>query len=93
MGRVVTPKYRVEFTMTLGRRDSQVWDCRHNGRPTEKNLRAWREAMNHSFEHGGVNEHISQMLGRVERYFNCRVVNQFTGEVVVEFKAPMFEAA
>jgi hypothetical protein len=92
MGRSYTPKYVVRITMTLGRQDSQIWDSRHNGRPTAKNLSAWRDAMNRSFERGGVNEHVSAALGRVERYFNCAVVNQFTGATVAEFKAPMFEA-
>ena len=94
MGRVITPTYRVEYTSNdRGLDKSMCWDCKRYGRPSLKNLESWREAYNKSFERGGVNEHVSDAAGFVIRIFNARIVRQATGEVVVDFTAPMFEVA
>lgn len=94
MGRIITPKYRVEITACNdmhGHHTPSVWHCRDYGRPTAKNLEAWRQAENRSYLNNGVNQHISQHLGFVLHISKCRIVNQFTDETVCEVSAPMFE--
>ena len=51
MGRVTTPKYRVEFEFTVGYTTPSCW----SGAPTPKRFAAYIEALNASFAPGGVN--------------------------------------
>jgi hypothetical protein len=97
MGRSITPTFRVEYhdnpftAVELHVRDSFAWKASY-GRPTAANLEKWRTAMNKSYAAGGVNEHISNMLGYVVNISAARIVRQATGEVVATYSAPMFEA-
>jgi hypothetical protein len=62
MGRTVTPKYAVEVThgsMAIQSTPS-AWNSKQNGRPTEKNLKAWVDAYNESLKPGGVNQHLTE---------------------------------
>jgi len=94
MGHSYTPKFRVEYTdnnpkalgQKLSVRKSMGWT---HGVASASKLIEWREAMNKSFLPDGVNSHVSKEF--IYQIVNCRLVNQFTDEVVAEFKAPMFE--
>lgn len=90
MGRVVTPTYRVEVRMNVGSMTPFCWDCRRDGRPTVKNLEAWRQKYNQSFQPGGVNgpRKADDVILHISR---AKVIRQSTGEVVAETVAPMFE--
>jgi len=103
MGKIVTPKHRVEYRdncLALGwtapdmvsRVDgracyTQAW----KGRATQEKLEAWRKAMNASFREGGSNAHI-RPRDTVPHINMARIVNQSTGRVVAETTMPMFEA-
>lgn len=91
MGRSVTPTFRTEVRANIGRYGSFGWDCKVNGRPTQKNADAYRDHMNQSFCPGGVNDHISKSRGVVPHISEVKVIRQSTGEVVVVSNAPMFE--
>lgn len=105
MGKTVTPKYRVEYKtngLTSADRLSwkqMIWDVSAGpnrtgyGAPSVENLMRWRDKYNASFEPNGVNFHLSESAGFILRIFNCRIVNQRTGKVVIQYTAPMFEAA
>jgi hypothetical protein len=90
MGKIVTPKWRVEVQDNTGVKNQFAW---REGRPTLKALEAWRNGFNQSFKKDGVNYHLSKSLGFILCYGNCQIVEQRTGRVVVEYKAPMFEVA
>jgi hypothetical protein len=89
MGRIITPKYRVEAQDNQGAWQHSVW----RGRVSVKALEQWRDGMNQSFQRGGVNEHVSNGLGFVLHYSNCRIVDQRNSNIVAAFRAPMFEIA
>lgn len=100
MGKIVTPKYRVEYWTNDKpnvKRD-MIWNVtkRANvagyGKPDVLNLQDWRDVYNHSFREG-VNKHVSDAAGFIVRIGRCRIVNQFTGEIVAEFTPPAFEVA
>ncbi len=104
MGKSVTPKYRVEYRTNHGFKHSSnppiqamCWDVvsRTNvtghGKPTVENLQIWRDKFNESFLPEGVNGHLSTSAGFIVRIHWCRIVNQFTREVMCEFTAPAFE--
>ena len=46
-----------------------------------------RQMFNNSLKKGGCNEH----LGIKYNVSNTRIVNQYTGKIISEFKAPLFE--
>lgn len=92
MGKVVTPKYRIEEKQKNGMWKTQfAWIVKEYGKPTKENLREYREKMNESFKKGGVNEHISENLGVQKVLGSLRIVNQENNELVVQFDQPMFE--
>jgi hypothetical protein len=107
MGRVVTPKYRVEYRdniLALGRsigdhaatidgRSVRVYSQAWKGRATAERLEDWRKTMNQSFQAGGVNAHVSRAHGMVPHINYARIVEQRTGRVVAVATMPMFEAA
>lgn len=87
MGRSYTPKYRVETVEWVAERgvskNSFAWAGKA---PTSLKLKDWRAAMNKSFEAGGVNAHLKfTVIG------SCKVIEQATGRVVVEYTPPAFE--
>lgn len=101
MGRIITPKYRVEYRtnhLALGfvlsdmltkdgkRVLTMCWD----GPATMPKLKEWRVRFNRSFQKGGANEHLSQAHGEDHIHW-ARIVNQKTGQVVAEVTAPTFE--
>lgn len=107
MGKSTTPKYRIEMTeqrLVNGQPrhvpvDSMIWHSRKingtaskgYGLPTDTNLEKWIYAYAKSLELGGVNEHISKSEGAIPYPTSAKIVNQFTGEVVAEWKAGMFQ--
>ena len=99
MGRSTTPTFRVEYhdnpfaPVNLGLGTCMAWDTKGWGRPTAANLEKWRNKMNESFAAGGCNEHVSDARGYVVRISHARIVRQSNRDVVVEYAAPMFEAA
>lgn len=90
MGRSYTPKYRVDYR-DQGGWHSVCWDTKRNGRPTDANLEQWRRKMNTSFNHGGVNHHVSKACGYLVHISKAALVNQRNGEPVAMVSAPMFE--
>lgn len=86
MGKVITPKYRVEYRDQQGQH-SMAWNVGNpgggpypgDGKPTQPNLEKWRKALNKSFRPGGVNAHVSEALGFVLYVSAARIVNQATG--------------
>ena len=97
MGRSYMPTYRVEYhdnpfmPPVLGAGTSMGWDCKSWGRPTKKNLKAWRNKMYESMKVGGCNEHVSKACGFVPLISKARIVRQACNTVVAEFSAPKFE--
>lgn len=97
MGKVVTPEFRVEYWTNDGRHvKTMIWNVRSRanvtgqGKPTKDNLQKWRQVYNESF-YKGVNKHFSDAAGFIVRVGRCRIVNQFSGQVVAEYVPPMFE--
>lgn len=93
MGRTYTPTYRIE---TRNRSDERwknyaAWDSRLHGAANDAALERWRRATNVSFTVGGCNWHASEAAGVVLYIAQARIVNQRTGSVVAEAKAPTFE--
>jgi hypothetical protein len=104
MGKVITPKYRVEYrtnhlAMGITAADMVTRDGRRvntmiwSGRVSAERLKTWRDDYNRSFENGGANFHVSQGRGGILRIHWARIVEQRTGRVVAEYTAPAFEAA
>ena len=86
MGQTSTPTYRVEYNDQHGRTQSMCWDYRKDGVPTIRNLEAWRDSYNKSFQPGGVNAHLTNAY-----IWDAHIIHQPTGITVIKFKAPMFE--
>lgn len=94
-----TPKYRVDLFDHRGFWDKLglSWNVRSrtnvhgDGKPTDANLEKKVFAYAKSLELGGVNEHLSKAAGFIPYPKAARIVNQFTGEVVAEWKAGMFQ--
>lgn len=103
MGRSVTPAYRVEYTdgtggfdlraRTDGKRVKLIaWNSR-SGRPTAENLAKVMTGLGKSFEKGGVNAHVSDMLGKIPYPTWARIVAQKgprKDEVVAEWSPGPF---
>jgi hypothetical protein len=87
MGRSVTPKYRVETKENVGAMTPAAW----RGRATPARLAEWVEACNKSFLPGGVNGHVSESRGVVVYIHAAKIIEQATGRVVAEYKAPAFQ--
>jgi len=86
MRNVKTPKYRIELScVSFTNKRREVHSFAFDGRPTLKRAIEYRDGMNASF-----NTHNSHLRGCQSDYNNVQVINQKTGAVVVEYKAPMF---
>ena len=91
MGRSVTPKYRVEVSGSGCNMTPFCWNGKQDGRANQKNLDAWRERMNASFQPGGTNWHVSEAFNSVPHISTATLIRQRDDEVVAVSKAPMFE--
>ena len=86
MSRTYTPSYRIEASyIDFASRSRKVAAFGFMGKPKLENLIQWRKEMNQSMING-TNQHLNQ-----SGYSHCQIVNQKTGEVVVEYNPPMFE--
>jgi len=86
MSRTYTPKYRIEANyIDFTSRSKKIAHFIFNGNPTLKKLMNWRKEMNASMING-TNQHLNQ-----SGYSHCQIVNQRTGEIVVEYNPPIFE--
>lgn len=87
MGKVVTPKYRIEAVDNQGRKSQWCW----KGRVSEKALAEYMLGYNKSFLPGGTNEHVGKQEGVVPYHHKAQIVNQFTNEIVATWNAPVFQ--
>jgi hypothetical protein len=87
MGRIVTPKYRVEYQDQQGKHIA-AW---RDGKPTDAKAEAYRVGLNESYKPGKPNAHIPKALGFIPHTSAVVVVCQKTNEVVARAKMPMFE--
>ncbi len=97
MGRVITPKYRIEqaglnLHPTHRLTTSAEWDVRAYGRPTRENIARFVEAQTRSFMSGGPNHSLAEEMGYLPVPSRVRVVEQKSGRVVAEWEAPAFMA-
>ena len=86
MGKSYTPTNRVEIKDRQGLH-KQAW----RGKVSQTKLEQYIHDYAKSLETGGVNAHISTMLGYTPYPVEVRVVNQFTGETVAEWKSGPFQ--
>ena len=91
----MTPTYRLEFSESGGSLEKGIYMRSHRqawrGRATPKRLQEWVFAYARSLQVGGVNAHISTMLGYVPFPASARIVRQRTGEIVATWKAGLFQ--
>jgi hypothetical protein len=91
MGKIVTPKYRIEYWDQTGKHVC-AWN---EGVPTAEKAENWRREMNVSFQPGGVNGHVLGLPGGFTLHISrVHVVCQtglLAGEVVAAARMPMFE--
>jgi len=91
MGKSITPKYRIEIKdNSLNYLDmplAMAWNC---GKPTTKKLEEYIYKLIDSYKIGGCNEHISLTLGYMPIPNKARIINQKTGDIVIEWNAPVF---
>jgi hypothetical protein len=102
MGRSITPKYRIQYyyrqpngqivevraSWTISSNNKSI---QADGKPTKENAEKYIQAYNNSLKSDGANKHVSVALGFMPMAHKAEIVNQFTGKVVVEWKAPMFQ--
>lgn len=86
MGKVRTPKYRIETWVNVGRHTPAGWD----GPATLDALKRYVCDANQSFMPGGVNERVSESAGAIVQIWMARIVRQSDGKVMTEWKAPPF---
>lgn len=91
MGRSYTPKYRVEHGDQTGRQMPSAWRVTDYGAPTAHRLAVWVNRMEDSYKLGRCNAHIALRLGFLPSIHYACIVNQRTGTVVAEYKAPAFK--
>lgn len=88
MGRIVTPKYRLEMQLVGFLNTSSVWDVtsrgmiKGKGKPTADNLRKEVEAFEASTRPGGVNAHLGPI--KVSR---AEIIHQKSGATVAQYEA------
>jgi len=93
MGRSTTPKYVVEMDGSTPAewRVKKRFNIPGYGVPNEANLVKYVEGFIESLKPGGANHHISKALGYMPIPNWARIkVNCVGGEVLAEWKAPMF---
>ena len=91
MGRIVTPKYRVEVRGNWNRMGKALTPQAWSGRVSEKRLEEYRQAMNRSFNKGGSNFHLAKSDGFIYHMSSARIVRQSDGVVMCEVQMPAFE--
>lgn len=96
MGRIITPRYRVEIAdgflrKALGLESSTSWDPRRHGPANDQSLERYVFRYAQGFEHGGPNFRISRRLGFVPYPREARIVDQRTGRTVASWKAGLFQ--
>lgn len=87
-----TPKYRIELSCIDFNLQRKIWasfaySVKDSGAPNEANAKKYRDGMNDSILRG-ANTHLINVQSL---YSNVRIINQFTGEQVCAYTAPMFE--
>jgi hypothetical protein len=87
MGKIVKTKYRIEVKDNRGVTSQYVW----RGRISQDKLSDYMDTLNKSFIPGGINFHLSKAVGVCLYHHKAQVINQFTGEVVATWSAPMFQ--
>jgi hypothetical protein len=99
MGRIITPKYRLEIKpVPKPGRDgfyeftAQAWEVKTKGKPTAANIEKYIRAFVESQKIGGCNEHLARSAGFIQVPNCARIVRQSDGQVVAEWRAPMFMA-
>ena len=89
MGKVVTPKYRIELTcINFIAKRRETHKTVYRGKVSDAAAKKYRDEMNKSLRSGGTNEHLRK--GKSD-YSNAYIVNQKTGETVAQYIAPKFE--
>ena len=92
MGKSTTPTYYCLVKDNTSKNwHHMTWDCRYNGRATDKNAERYRIKLNESFKIGGCNEHISKAAGFLVHTSHVAIVRNRTHDVVARAKAPLFE--
>jgi hypothetical protein len=92
MGRVSTPRYRIELSCNhfLNKR-KEVHSYAFTGKPSIEGAKKFRDAMNDSVfnvNKAATNIHLSKVQSP---YGRATIINQKTGEIVAEYNPPMFE--
>jgi hypothetical protein len=82
MGRTVTPTFRVEMFVPGWHITAAVWDCKRQGRPSDKTLAADVASFEASTLPGGANAHLGFTV--VQR---ARIIRQSTNEIVAEYQS------
>jgi hypothetical protein len=91
MGKSLTPKYRLEYyDSTQSGMKMIVWSVKDYGNTTEKNIGIFVHKLIESLKTGGCNDHLSKVLGFIPIPYKAQIVNQFSGEIVAVWNAPMF---
>lgn len=85
MGRVVTPRYAVHYTVAGGSvgLTPAGWNSKFEGKPNSANLAKHVEGYNRSFLPGGVNDHCGPLVIVAARL----VRNEPGGETIAEYRA------
>lgn len=99
MGRIVTPKYRIEmnevtYPVAVGHlavvsTNKSPWRGNY-GRPTAKNIEKYVAAYINSCMPDGVNAHVGRAIGHLPVVRSACIVNQLTGDVVATWIMPTF---
>lgn len=84
MGRILTPKFAVHYTVDNGFWTPAAWPTRHAGRATDANLIKHVAVVEASTQPGGCNEHLG-----ATKILSARIVNQrgSTCMVVARYEA------
>jgi hypothetical protein len=90
MGRITTPKYRVEARFADNTGTTCAWRVRDNygrgkGNPTAENLAKWVGALECSTLPGGCNSHLDPIV-----VFSAKIIEQRTGHVMATYRGPSF---
>jgi hypothetical protein len=100
MGRSTTPKYALVVDCTGVHCTRMAWHVKPPvgcsvgyGKPTAENLAKYIETFRKSLHPGGANEHLMKAYGSKALPNAARIIlNDGSGTVVAEWKAPMFWA-
>lgn len=86
MGRIVTPKYKVEVEHAGGRVAStaSAWNSKQSGRANAANLELWVEAYHESLK--GCNAHLVEAFGDGANLSYARLSNNLTDETIAEWR-------